>query len=866
MCEKKEMKAFRKTRLPNPPPVCYTTMRNRKYMRKINLKSIRIIVISISIICLISAIISLFVFVSNGKAVTISGINTPVDVNHRVLFLCSYTPTYFTYDTQVRGLNKGLYRKGIEYDVVYMDAKSYSSESDIIHFHDFLKSRLEKRHDYEAVILGDDDALKFALKYQDELFPGLPMVFFGVNDLELAKKAAQNPLITGFFEDTHLEDTLDLAIKLFPSARRVVALHDTSAAGAADIAMFLSYRNKYPEYKFIDLNTDSMTQKDLISLLEELPEDAILIYMTCYSDKEGNLYSMLARTNMIVKHVPVPIFRNYVGGEGRGILGGTYMDFEEQCYKAASTLSAVLAGEDISQIPLDTDSPKRTAFDYGIMKKYNLDLSLLPENTVLYNKPEDFFRHYRRIIPPIILLVVFLFLIFVSARISAVIERKSNAELRASHDELKKSQEQLRYQAEYDEVLNIYNRRTAMEYIRREFTQSQVYSTVMIDIDGFKDLNENYGHQVADSILQYLVAVFMGLGRDSGDDWLLARYGGDEFLIVIPREHLDINSPTTEKILTSIRAPIPLGDETIAITASMGISNSDGITVPEQHIINAEVAMYEAKDRGRNGVFVYGDEMKEKLREENKIKAKLLDAFDNDGFFMLYQPQIDSKTKKVNGYEALVRMKEPGIYPGQFIPVAERSGWIWRIGRITTKLVIEQLAAWRDAGQELHPVSVNFSSNQLNDNTYIDFVAELLKKHNIPPKYFEVEITEGLFLEKSALADETFKRFKNLGIRLLMDDFGTGYSSLGYLSYIPVDVIKLDKSLVDTYLVDGKDLFIHDVINLVHDLDKEMIIEGVEEKWQFERLREFGADTIQGYYFSKPISADEAIVFQAKDK
>ena len=164
----------------------------------------------------------------------------------------------------------------------------------------------------------------------------------------------------------------------------------------------------------------------------------------------------------------------------------------------------------------------------------------------------------------------------------------------------------------------------------------------------------------------------------------------------------------------------------------------------------------------------------------------------------------------------------------------------------------------------MHPVSINYSSNQLNDHGYIDFLADLLKEYGVPSDLIEIEITEGLFLEKSALADDIFKRFKSMGIRLLMDDFGTGYSSLGYLTYIPVDVIKLDKSLVDTYLVDGKDSFIRNIIHLMHDLNKEMIIEGVEEEWQFNRLKEFGADTIQGYYFSKPLPAEEAIDFKVE--
>jgi EAL domain-containing protein (putative c-di-GMP-specific phosphodiesterase class I) len=139
-----------------------------------------------------------------------------------------------------------------------------------------------------------------------------------------------------------------------------------------------------------------------------------------------------------------------------------------------------------------------------------------------------------------------------------------------------------------------------------------------------------------------------------------------------------------------------------------------------------------------------------------------------------------------------------------------------------------------------------------------------LDKYDIDPEYFEIEITEGIFLEKSALADQVFKRLTEAGIKLLMDDFGTGYSSLGYLTYVPVDIIKLDKSLVDNYLVDGKESFIKNIIHLMHDLGKQMIIEGVEEEWQFKKLQKFGADAIQGYYFSKPLPADQAIIFKAK--
>ncbi len=817
--------------------------------------------VGVSCVCLVIAIILLGrLFSSTSKEVRV---HAPVEVSHRVLFLSSYNPLYFTYEFQARGLERVLYTNGIEYDVTFLDSNSAGAREGLSLLRGFLKSRVVDLQLYEAVLLGDDAALRFALEYQNELFPNLPMVFFGINDIDLARKAERNPMITGFYEYNFLDRTIELAMKLFPKKKTLVALHDLSVAGTSDIEIFWNFRDLYPDYAFINFDVSMYSQDELIDLLENLPKDSLLFYMTCYSDKDGNVYSMMARTNTIVTHAKVPIFRNYIGGEGMGILGGIAMDMEKQCVMAGQAVADILNGKKISDIPLIVETPARTTFDYQLMKKYGLNFSLLPKDTIFYNQPETFISLYGKILPVAGLILLALLMAMISAYVGSIRTKRGLEELRRSRDKLAESQEMLRYQLEYDEVLDILNRRTITERLRTNVPQDAVYSVVIIDIDGFKALNENYGHSLADSILQYLVALFKEMAAEG--DWQIARYGGDEFLLFIPNETLTIDSPAVQEILAGIRAPIPLGDETLAITASIGISNSDGITLPEQHLINAEIAMYEAKNHGRNGAALYDEEMKERAREEVVIKEKLQEAFEHDGFYMVYQPQINSHTKKVSGYEALVRMKAPGMYPGKFIPVAERNGWIWRIGRITTELAIKQLAAWRDAGYELHPVSVNFSGNQLNDHGYIDFVKGLLEKYNVPAQFLEIEITEGLFLEKSALADEIFKRFKEMGIRLLMDDFGTGYSSLGYLSYIPVDVIKLDKSLVDTYLVDEKDSFIRNIIHLMHDLNKEMIIEGVEEKWQFERLRDFDADVIQGYYFSKPISADEAITFTVGD-
>ncbi|MCR4641115.1 MAG: EAL domain-containing protein [Lachnospiraceae bacterium] len=414
------------------------------------------------------------------------------------------------------------------------------------------------------------------------------------------------------------------------------------------------------------------------------------------------------------------------------------------------------------------------------------------------------------------------------------------------------------YKAQHDELLDIFNRRYAMEFLKEAEGTLNSVSYVMVDIEGFKGINATYGHETADDILKKVAMDLKLLALEKR--WLLSRYSGDQFLIML-NEPMTEDHPSLKLIQEVFAKPYVSGSIELHMSVSIGVCNADGILGVEDHINNAEEAMFVAKNLGRGRIFFYSEELQEKARREKYIRECIKEAFENDGFYMVYQPKVDAQKLKLYGYEALIRLKTKGIGPGEFIPVAENCGWIWRIGRITTELVVRQLAAWRDEGRTLYPVSVNFSSNQISDAGYVDFLQKLLDEYDIPAKYIEIEITESIFLDRNSQTEDLFGRFKDMGIRLLMDDFGTGYSSLAYLTYIPVDVIKLDKSLVDNYLVDGKDSFINDVIRLTHDLDKEMTIEGVEEKWQYYRLKDFGADTIQGYYFSKPLMPEEAIAF-----
>lgn len=785
----------------------------------------------------------------------------PGVVEHKVLFLCSYDPLYYTYKYQISGLENSLYEQGIEFDPFYMDRKNYSTEKDLEEVYHFFRERFKNNSkSYEAVILGDDDALLFALEHKKEFFENIPMVFFGVNDLELANKAEKDPYITGFYEMSYLNTTLMTAMKIFPDIRKIYGIHDESAAGKVDAELFREASLQYPDYTFTEIDTEELTKHEIIEIVRMLPDDSILIYMTCYKDINQN-HSVFAVTRLLVNSANVPIFRNYAEGRDIGVLGGTYMDFYTQAFNAGKVIVDVLKnGKNISEFKLATDTPGITEYNYPLMQKYGISEKMLPENTVYFEKPVSIFEFYKNFLPLAISITISLVSFILSVSSALILEKEQVKALRASKEQLLLSKKRLSHIANYDELMGLRNRRSLLEHLEGYLNTEEIYSVIMIDIDGFKDINENYGHDVGDKILIDISESLKSYSEQN--DMLLGRYGGDEFLMVFRGKKLDETSNLVRGIMHLFMNPFSTDNVNVLLSASIGISNSDGMTPPKQHIINAEIAMYEAKIRGKNMAFVYAEDMKNKLHEENKIKNAILEAFDNDGFYLVYQPKISAKTKKVCGYEALVRIRNSKYGPSAFIPVIEKSGWTTRLGRLITQQAISQLYEWKAMGKEIHPVSINYSSRQINDKKYCNYLRDLLRQYGADPSYLQIEITESLLLEDSSRTKELFDKLGQMKIKLLLDDFGTGYSSLAYLTYVPVEDVKLDKSLVDTYLCHGKEDFIRDVIKLVHDMGKTMTIEGVEHEWQYLKLAEYDADTIQGFYFSKPLDPDKAIDFR----
>ncbi len=455
-------------------------------------------------------------------------------------------------------------------------------------------------------------------------------------------------------------------------------------------------------------------------------------------------------------------------------------------------------------------------------------------------------------------------------------------DMRRKNREIIDAQENLLWSYEHDAVTGLINRRGAIRRLKAALASSGPYSMVFVGIDNFHTINESYGHDMGDRVMVETGKRLLSFAQEIPDRRTVYRYGMGLFLLVCEEVLFTRDSNEVQEIARIAQTPLSLtdhaimgdakgdvpGTDALRLRASLGIATSSGSDDPEQVIRNCHMALDRAREGEERGIYAYSNELLQQMSHSNEVQELLEQAVEDELFYMVYQPQINLGTHTVGGYEALVRMKDGGVSPGEFIPLAESNGLILRIGRITTKLVVQQLAAWRDEGMELRPVSINYSSMQMADTGYIDYLFELLEEYRIDPSLIEIEITERLVMRHEKETSAFFGRLQQAGIKILMDDFGTGYSSLNYLAYIPVDVIKFDKSIVDAFLVcevdaaeEGSDSrgneFVRNLVRMSHGLGKTVIVEGVEELWQAELLTNLEADAIQGYCFSRPLPANE---------
>ncbi|MGM0446083.1 MAG: bifunctional diguanylate cyclase/phosphodiesterase [Bacillota bacterium] len=422
--------------------------------------------------------------------------------------------------------------------------------------------------------------------------------------------------------------------------------------------------------------------------------------------------------------------------------------------------------------------------------------------------------------------------------------------------ELKEKKNSIKHIANHDPLTNLPNRRKFMDKLQKLLDKNCKGAVMLLDLDNFKDINDTMGHTFGDKIL---VKIADKLKKLKSEEIFISRFGGDEFLILIKdKVDLDKLNEYIEKINKIFEKPVVVEDNSFHIGFSMGISlfpyDSNDIN---QLIANADMAMYRVKNRSEKKHIYFDHTMTDKLKEEKDIEKILRNALDNDGFVLNFQPQVNLKTKEADAFEALLRLKDYNISPDKFISIAEEKGLINKIGRWVTKKAVKQIAEWNNEGMKEKSISINFSPYQLSDLKYIDFLRKLINRYNIKPSQLEIEITENILLVNKTESVKFLNRLKELGIKIVLDDFGKGYSSFNYLTYIPVDKVKLDKSLNDQFISENNFDTIESLISLIHSLHLEVVAEGIEDEGRRDKLIRGNCDYIQGYIFDKPLKIEE---------
>ena len=487
-----------------------------------------------------------------------------------------------------------------------MDTKRFDTQEQLELFHDTMAYHMENTEPYDVIIVGDDAALLFAMEYRDELFPDIPIVFEGVNDVEYAMEAAKNPLVTGILEKLSIEKNIDLGLQVNPDAEKVVAILDDSLSGAAERRNFYNAAEKYPQLEFSEINASELKTARLQSAIGRVDDKSILIYITMTEDASGKNYSNLQAIHMITNYAKVPVYRMVEEGIGDGLLGGYVASMYQSGEIAAQMAMDIINGTDSAEINVVQDSPNIYCIDEAVMKKFGLEAKQFPEETEFVNHTDGFFvRNREALIPALILLVAILFIL-----LWVCID---NIRRRKLLEELEKARDIMASASQHDFLTGLPNRSKFMEDLQRLIDGKVPCTVMMLDIDNFKKINDTYGHTAGDEALQQVA----GRLRDMQSQILTSyRFAGDEFILILRSSQQMLVEKTAYQCRQVFAKDVVLCGTKRKVGGSIGIASypkdTDNL---EQLIVCADDAMYQVKKNGKNDFAYY-----KKPEENTEVK------------------------------------------------------------------------------------------------------------------------------------------------------------------------------------------------------------------------------------------------------
>ena len=513
----------------------------------------------------------------------------------RILFISSYSYGWDTVQTQIEGIKAGV-DENTTLDYEFMDTKRFRTDEWLNMFHDMLQYHLENTAPYDVVIVGDDAALQFAMEYREELFDDIPIVFEGVNDVEYAMKAAENPLVTGILETLSVEKNIDMALQVNPEATKVVAILDDSVTGQAERKNFYSTAKEYPDLEFSEINSSELTTARLQQAISKVDDQTILIYITMSKDGSEKQYNSAQAVRTIVRYAKVPVYRMVEAGIGDGLLGGNVVSMYKSGEIAANIAMDIMNGTDSGEINVVRESPNIYCVDENVMRKFKLEAWQFPEDTEFVNHEESFFVRNREALVPALVLILALVVIILWVCFD-------NFRRRKLLEELEKARAIMESASQHDFLTGLPNRSKFMKDLEQLIGAKVPCTVMMLDIDNFKKINDTYGHTAGDEALQQVANRL----KDMQSQILTSyRFAGDEFILILRSNQNMLVEKTAYQCRQVFTKDVVLCGTKRKIGGSIGIASypkdTDNL---EQLIVCADDAMYQVKKNGKNDFAYY---------------------------------------------------------------------------------------------------------------------------------------------------------------------------------------------------------------------------------------------------------------------
>jgi diguanylate cyclase (GGDEF)-like protein len=809
--------------------------------------------------------------------------------NSHVLFISSYSPDYFIYNDQIEGVKNAFKNEDINLDIEFMYSKRFGNEENEDYFYEWLTYKLAQLdYTYDAVIVADDNALDFVTACQDEFFYETPIIPLGINSSERAEAAAEDPWITNGAQLSSMEETIKISTRFQPDAVNVVAIVDNTTTGQGYKEQFYETATAFPDMNFMDIDLSEYSFEEAELELSQLNEDNIVMFLSDFSDKNMNTFTYDEGVSYVVENCSQPIYHLNSSGLGDGIIGGMMNNHIEQGYVAAEIVLQILDGKDIDDISLNVSNTNEYMFDMDIINAFNIDEALIPEDAILINNEPGFWDIYGDVILLVSLIILaelaLIIGLFINIRKrkkteNSLIENQkelimlnenlaeSNLKLSDSLDEISLKNELLYDLTHKDQLTGLNNRLSIFQYFDEALEENDLsWSTaaLFMDIDNFKDINDTYGHDTGDEILQ---VVGSKLQAFENENTKVSRFGGDEFLILMDRQtNRDDIAEFSQKICEELSKKIVIEDLQIFLTVSLGISMYPQNCKHRISLIKqADIALYDAKDAGRNRFAFYSDDLDELLADKLSFRTEVKKAIKEKEFYFNYQPYFSARTAKIAGLEALIRWRSEKyglVSPFKLIQTIEEMGLMFEVGNdIVHQVCLFSLELNENRDEKIR-ISINISAIQLMNKNFYKGIVSIFEETGASPEDFILEMTETVLIHSFEREAKIIQQLKDYGFTIALDDFGTGYSSLRYLRELPVSILKIDKSFIDfidTSIYDSG--LINAMINIAHLKGIYVVSEGVETESQLKILKKYNCDAIQGYIYSKPLPGSQVEEF-----